>query len=173
MPMNAPHAPASSPTANDMRRAGRDALSLALMDVRNHTLKLLAHFEGAQDGGLDVPMCEDTELPLWLAGHITPGAVAIAVTLVQRLQGMSQWILWETSQFFENLGTDWVADQLELHGILRKEVERTVHAPPGAVQQTHIRVHMGLRNFNRQKSSGRRRLHDGGLMGGASSAGGA
>ena len=44
-------------------------------------------------------------IQLWLAGHITPGAVAIAVTLVQRLQGMSQWILWETSQFFENLGT--------------------------------------------------------------------
>ncbi|HUR88893.1 MAG TPA: SUMF1/EgtB/PvdO family nonheme iron enzyme [Ramlibacter sp.] len=52
-------------SANDMRRAGRERLSLALMDARNHTLQLLAHFEGAQ-----VPCEEATELPLWVAGHI-------------------------------------------------------------------------------------------------------
>jgi ATP-binding cassette subfamily B multidrug efflux pump len=42
---------------------------------------------------------------LWTLAAITPGAVAIAIALVQRLQGMSQWILWETSLFFENIGT--------------------------------------------------------------------
>ena len=53
---------------DDARTFGRDRLSLALMDARNHTLQLLARFEAA--GGLQVPCTEDTELPLWLAGHI-------------------------------------------------------------------------------------------------------
>jgi gamma-glutamyl hercynylcysteine S-oxide synthase len=49
----------------DLRHAGRERLSLALMDARNGTLQLLSHLEGA-----DVPCAEDTELPLWLAGHV-------------------------------------------------------------------------------------------------------
>jgi ergothioneine biosynthesis protein EgtB len=49
----------------DWRNAGAEQLSLALIDARNHTLQLLAAFEG-----VDVPRAEDTELPLWLGGHI-------------------------------------------------------------------------------------------------------
>ena len=60
-----PTAEATSLGANDMRHAGRERLSLALMDARNHTLQLLQHFEEVQ-----VPCAEDTELPLWVAGHI-------------------------------------------------------------------------------------------------------
>lgn len=52
-------------TERDLRTEGREQLSLALMDARNHTLQLLARFEGC-----DVPCAEDTELPVWLAGHI-------------------------------------------------------------------------------------------------------
>jgi hypothetical protein len=50
-----------------MRHAGRELLSLALMDARNHSLHLLAHFEKA---ALDVPLHPELELPAWLAGHI-------------------------------------------------------------------------------------------------------
>lgn len=54
-----------------MRRAGRELLSLALMDARNHSLHLLSHFEQAMaQGKLDTPRRNDVELPLWLAGHI-------------------------------------------------------------------------------------------------------
>jgi gamma-glutamyl hercynylcysteine S-oxide synthase len=55
---------------NDIRGAGRELLSLALMDSRNSTLHLLAAFEQAAGQGLEVPCREDVELPLWLAGHI-------------------------------------------------------------------------------------------------------
>jgi ergothioneine biosynthesis protein EgtB len=48
-----------------MRHAGRERLSLALMDARNHTLQLLGLLEGG-----DVPCLEETELPLWVAGHV-------------------------------------------------------------------------------------------------------
>ncbi|HSV55365.1 MAG TPA: SUMF1/EgtB/PvdO family nonheme iron enzyme, partial [Burkholderiaceae bacterium] len=65
------------PTALDsidspsMRRAGRELLSLALMDARNHTLHLMtciAQASGAAAGPL--PVVPETSRPLWLAGHI-------------------------------------------------------------------------------------------------------
>jgi len=42
---------------------------------------------------------------LWLGSSITPGAIAAAAALVLRFFGMSQWIMWEMSQLFENIGT--------------------------------------------------------------------
>ncbi|WP_087023111.1 ABC transporter ATP-binding protein [Thaumasiovibrio subtropicus] len=45
---------------------------------------------------------------LWLTNAITVGAIAIAVSLALRLNGMSHWIMWELSSLFENIGT--VAD---------------------------------------------------------------
>ncbi|REH38929.1 ATP-binding cassette subfamily B multidrug efflux pump [Paraperlucidibaca baekdonensis] len=42
---------------------------------------------------------------LWLGAEITVGAVALALGLVLRLSGMSQWIMWEIGALFENIGT--------------------------------------------------------------------
>ncbi|MBD1584513.1 ABC transporter ATP-binding protein [Pseudoalteromonas sp. S16_S37] len=47
-------------------------------------------------------------LYLWSFNAITVGAIAITVSLALRLNGMSQWIMWEISGLFENIGT--VAD---------------------------------------------------------------
>jgi iron(II)-dependent oxidoreductase len=58
----------------DMRRAGRELLSLALMDARNHTLHLLTSYEQALQVAKGLPPAAAaqsvTESPLWLAGHI-------------------------------------------------------------------------------------------------------
>jgi ATP-binding cassette subfamily B multidrug efflux pump len=42
---------------------------------------------------------------LWLGNAVTIGAVAVVIGLVLRLWGMSQWIMWEVSGLFENIGT--------------------------------------------------------------------
>lgn len=42
---------------------------------------------------------------LWVNGVVSPGDIAIAVSLSLRLNGMSQWIMWEVSALFENIGT--------------------------------------------------------------------
>ncbi|MDG2502137.1 MAG: ABC transporter ATP-binding protein [Porticoccaceae bacterium] len=42
---------------------------------------------------------------LWVNGSITPGAIAIVISLAIRLTGMSHWIMWEISSLFENIGT--------------------------------------------------------------------
>ena len=41
---------------------------------------------------------------LWQASLVTTGAIAFAIGLVMRLEGMSQTILWEISGLFENIG---------------------------------------------------------------------
>ncbi len=42
---------------------------------------------------------------LWLGEAASIGAVAVVIGLVLRLWGMSQWIMWEVSGLFENVGT--------------------------------------------------------------------
>ncbi|AWL13072.1 putative ABC transporter ATP-binding protein [Saliniradius amylolyticus] len=42
---------------------------------------------------------------LWLEGIASPGNIAVAVSLVLRINGMSQWVMWEVSALFENIGT--------------------------------------------------------------------
>lgn len=41
---------------------------------------------------------------LWLEGNVSTGAVAVAISLSIRIIGMSHWVMWETSQLFENIG---------------------------------------------------------------------
>ncbi|MGY0561661.1 ABC transporter ATP-binding protein [Luteimonas sp. A277] len=42
---------------------------------------------------------------LWHQGAVGPGAIAVIVAFALRILGMSQWIMWEISQLFENIGT--------------------------------------------------------------------
>lgn len=42
---------------------------------------------------------------LWSSAAISIGAIAIAVSLALRINGMSKWIMWEVGSLFENLGT--------------------------------------------------------------------
>ena len=71
MPTVSPNAPPTSIDAPAMRSAGRELLSLALMDARNHCLHLLSHHEqAAAESKLSVPLRTELELPQWLAGHV-------------------------------------------------------------------------------------------------------
>lgn len=42
---------------------------------------------------------------LWIQQQASPGDIAISISLCLRLNSMSQWILWEVSSLFENIGT--------------------------------------------------------------------
>jgi ergothioneine biosynthesis protein EgtB len=54
-----------------MRRAGRDLLSVALMDARNHTLHLIGQLVGAlESAGPAVPQGGEHDPSLWTLGHI-------------------------------------------------------------------------------------------------------
>ncbi|MFC1520292.1 ABC transporter ATP-binding protein [Pseudomonadota bacterium] len=75
---------------------------------------------------------------LWADNAITVGAIAIAVSLALRLNGMSQWIMWEISSLFENIGT--VTDGMNT---LSKPIE--IEDKPGAKD---IVVSKGKIDFN-------------------------
>ena len=57
--------------SSDMRRAGRDLLSVALMDARNHTLQLIGQLGKALEAGnFQVAAMPELNPPLWELGHI-------------------------------------------------------------------------------------------------------
>jgi len=71
-------------------------------------------------------------IALWLNGLIGVGAIAVAAALVMRFQSMSQWIMWEMSALFENIGT--VQD-----GINSISLPRMVADRPGAESLGRVR----------------------------------
>ncbi|HEY5818714.1 MAG TPA: ABC transporter ATP-binding protein [Mesorhizobium sp.] len=82
---------------------------------------------------------------LWLNEMVTVGAVAVVISLVLRMWGMSHWIMWEMSALFENVGT--VRD-----GITSISLPRLVEDEPGAkglnvteglIAFDHVRFHYG------------------------------
>ena len=62
---------------------------------------------------------------LWYIEATSAGAIALAVGLVLRLQGMSQWIMWEVSHVFENIG-------VVLDGVATIARERNIEDDPNA-----------------------------------------
>ncbi len=80
MSSDAPHHPSSQAPAGgvacqidsaQMRGAGRDALSLALMDARNHTLRLFGQYQLAlEEVDFVVPRMAVLNPPVWELGHI-------------------------------------------------------------------------------------------------------
>ncbi|TGP19100.1 MULTISPECIES: ABC transporter ATP-binding protein [unclassified Mesorhizobium] len=85
---------------------------------------------------------------LWLGDAVTIGAVAVVIGLVLRMWGMSQWIMWEMSGLFENIGT--VQD-----GIQSISLPRLVEDRPGAkdiaVTQGEIRFEDIRFHYGKQK----------------------
>lgn len=54
-----------------MRRAGRELLSLALMDARNHTLQLFGQYQNELEAvDFVVPQSRTINPPLWTLGHV-------------------------------------------------------------------------------------------------------
>lgn len=90
-PAASPHGTASI-DAPGMRHAGRELLSLALIDARNHTLHLLSLFEQALHSpelDLPAPVPPGLPSPRWLAGHIGWFAEAWIARNTQRALGVA------------------------------------------------------------------------------------
>jgi ATP-binding cassette subfamily B multidrug efflux pump len=72
-----------------------------------------------------------TGIWLWLQGSMSPGALAVSLGLVMRFQGMSQWVMWEMSSLFENIGT--VRDGISSISLPRVVADDKGAAPIGKV----------------------------------------
>ncbi|MCB5162742.1 ABC transporter ATP-binding protein [Marinomonas algarum] len=85
---------------------------------------------------------------LWSDSVISVGAIAIAVSLALRLNGMSQWIMWEISMLFENIGM--VNDGMKT---LSRPVEiedqaeaKNLSVPHGMIEYDAVNFHYGKRD---------------------------
>ncbi|RXJ73726.1 multidrug ABC transporter ATP-binding protein [Veronia nyctiphanis] len=88
-------------------------------------------------------------ISLWLGSAISIGAIAIAVSLALRINGMSKWIMWEIGGLFENLGT--VVDGMNT---LSKpvDIEDKKGAQPISVEKGEITFSDVCFHYGEQKS---------------------
>ena len=84
-------------------------------------------------------------LYLWSLSAITAGAIAVAVSLALRLNGMAQWIMWEISSLFENIGT--VADGMKTLSnpieVADKPNANTLNVSQGAIEFNNVHFNYG------------------------------
>ncbi|BCG71376.1 multidrug ABC transporter ATP-binding protein [Mesorhizobium sp. 113-1-2] len=82
---------------------------------------------------------------LWMGQVVTIGAVAVVIGLVLRMWGMSQWIMWEMSGLFENIGT--VQDGIASISLPRLVEDRPdakeISVARGEIRFEDIRFHYG------------------------------
>ncbi|MEM6474459.1 MAG: ABC transporter ATP-binding protein, partial [Planctomycetota bacterium] len=82
---------------------------------------------------------------LWLQESVSIGAIAIAIALALRLNGMSQWIMWELSSLFENIGV--VHDGASMMARERQVVDQpeasSLAVDKGAIEFDRVRFHYG------------------------------
>ncbi|MFL0693295.1 MAG: ABC transporter ATP-binding protein [Agrobacterium tumefaciens] len=81
----------------------------------------------------------------WLNGTVTVGAIAVAIGLSMRINGMSQWIMWEVAALFENIGTvyDGMGMMTKPHDIVDKPAAKQLAAPKGEIVYDGVRFHYG------------------------------
>ncbi|WP_086983483.1 ABC transporter ATP-binding protein [Vibrio aphrogenes] len=82
---------------------------------------------------------------LWMNSMITVGAIAVAISLALRIQGMSKWIMWEISTIFENIGT--VVDGMNTLSkpVVTQDVENApaLEVKEGGLEFDHVSFHYG------------------------------
>ncbi|MUK39715.1 ATP-binding cassette domain-containing protein [Aliivibrio fischeri] len=82
-------------------------------------------------------------ITLWLDNVLSVGAIAIAISLALRVNGMSHWIMWEISSLFENLGT--VTDGINT---LSKPIEITDKENASELNVSNGTIKFDSVNFN-------------------------
>ncbi|NDE01424.1 MAG: ABC transporter ATP-binding protein [Gammaproteobacteria bacterium] len=88
---------------------------------------------------------------LWHEGNLSTGAIAFAVGLTLRMQGMSQWIIWEIATLFEDVGV--VQDGIE--SIARERaIKDAATATPLAVSEGAIRFEGVTFNYGKPVVAG-------------------
>ncbi|MGE6447381.1 ABC transporter ATP-binding protein [Pseudoalteromonas sp. SD03] len=84
-------------------------------------------------------------LYLWSLSAISAGAIAVALSLSLRLNGMAQWIMWEISSLFENIGT--VADGMRTLSnpiaVADKPEAETLKVTQGAIDFNNVHFNYG------------------------------
>ncbi|MFT5580090.1 MAG: ATP-binding cassette subfamily B multidrug efflux pump [Paraglaciecola psychrophila] len=84
----------------------KDAMS-QFLDTVHPQMRLVTQLNGAVwiINMLLIAAITGLGIYLWINDSVSPGAVAVGVSLAIRLTGMSHWVMWEVSGLFESIGT--------------------------------------------------------------------
>ena len=81
----------------------------------------------------------------WMVSYVSVGSIAIAIAMCLRVNGMSQWIMWEVSSLFENIGV--VQDGMKMMAKPQEVVDnfnaKAVLVNGGNVEFEKISFHYG------------------------------
>ncbi|MEM1187341.1 MAG: ABC transporter ATP-binding protein [Pseudomonadota bacterium] len=79
----------------------------AFLDTVHPQMRLVTWMETsiAANNTLMLLSVSAMSLFLWFDNSISPGAIAAALALCLRINGISEWVMWEVSDLFENVGT--------------------------------------------------------------------
>ena len=82
---------------------------------------------------------------LWMIDAASLGAIAVAIALALRVGGMSQWILWEVSALFENVGTiqDGITTLAQPCTVVDRPDAAPLSAARGEIVFDRVRFHYG------------------------------
>jgi len=82
---------------------------------------------------------------MWTRGHLGVGAVAAAIAMAMRLNGISHWMMWEMASLFEHVGT--VQDGLNTlsnrPSIVDRPDAKPLHATAGDIRFEHVNFSYG------------------------------
>lgn len=112
-------------------------------------LVTLYHLLVYTNNGLALFLVGGLGLMFWQTGAIAIGAVAVSLSLTMRINGMSQWIMWEVSALFENVGT--VYDGMAM---LSKKVDVADKADASALVEAHGDIRFERVRFHYGKAGG-------------------
>jgi ATP-binding cassette subfamily B multidrug efflux pump len=132
--------------------AGREAAyaregMASFLDTVNGQMRLVTGFQSLVylNNCLVVFLIAAASIWLWRADAVTVGAIAVAISLALRINGMSQWIMWEVSALFENIGV--VHDGMAMLGQDREVADRKdageLGVPAGRIEFDKVRFHYG------------------------------
>ncbi|PJG82344.1 ABC transporter ATP-binding protein [Caviibacterium pharyngocola] len=77
---------------------------------------------------------------LWQAGLVGVGAIATAVAMALRVNGLSRWIMWESARLFENIGTvnDGMSTLTKPHTIVDKAQAQPLQVTQGEIRFENV-----------------------------------
>ncbi len=82
---------------------------------------------------------------LWMSSVVSIGSIAIAIAMCLRINGMSQWIMWEVSSLFENIGVvhDGMSMMVQPHEVVDRQDASKLEVKNGRVKFDHVHFHYG------------------------------
>ena len=127
----------------------RESMDMFL-DTVHRQMRLVTQFETSiyVNNSVLVFLVASLSIGFWLHGIVSVGAIAVVIGLSLRINGMSQWIMWEVSGLFENIGI--VQDGMDMmakpHDVVDQSDAGQLAAHHGQIAFDKVRSHYGTQS---------------------------